>query len=98
MALKNLFLDERASFLATAVKRGQQAASNARIGSLYTDNYLQILGKYLIPAYNGSVDDVNWNTILSNADDMTKAKAPTMFNTLTNAHFNMSPFFTIQKN
>jgi hypothetical protein len=95
---KKLFIDERASFLATAVKKGEQAASNGRIGSMYTDNYLQILGKYLTPAYNGSVEDVNWNSILSNADDITKAKAPTIYNTLTKAPFNMSPFYSILKN
>lgn len=95
---KKLFIDERASFLATAVKKGEQAASNARIGSLYTDNYLQILGKYLTPAYNGSIDDVNWNAILINTDDKTKVIAPTIYNRLTKAAFNMSPFFEIQKN
>ena len=95
---KKLFIDERASFLATAVKKGEQAASNARIGSLYTDNYLQILGKYLTPAYNGSIEDVNWNSILINTDDKTKATAPTIYNRLTKAAFNMSPFFEIQKN
>jgi hypothetical protein len=95
---KKLFIDERASFLATAVKKGEQAASNGRIGSMYTDNYLTILGKYLTPAYNGSVDDVNWNVILSNTDTITKQRAPTMKNTLTQLPFNMSPFFSIQIN
>ncbi len=94
---KKLFIDERVSFLATATKKGEQAASNDRIGSLYTDNYLQILGKYLTPAYNGSVDDVNWNSVLINTVDMTKQKAPTIYNRLTKAAFIMSPFFDIQK-
>ncbi len=95
---KKLFIDERASFLATAVKKGEQAASNARIGSLYTDNYLQIMGKYLTPAYNGSADDVNWNSILANADEITRVKAPTIYNRLTKAPFNMSPFHNLHKN
>ena len=95
---KKLFIDERASFLATAVKKGEQAASNTRIGSMYTDDYLQIVGKYLTPAYNGTVEDVNWNVILNNAVDMTKARAPTMYNNLTKARFVMNPFFTITKN
>lgn len=94
---KKLFIDERASFLATAVKKGEQAASNARIGSLYTDNYLQILGKYLTPAYNGAVEEVNWSAILANTTDVTKAKAPTIYNRLTKAPFNMSPFYAIEK-
>ncbi len=95
---KKLFMDERASFLATAVKKGEQAASTTSVGSIYTDSYLTILGKYLTPAYNGSVDDVNWNSILSNTVSVTKERAPTVKNTLTQLPFSMSPFFTIQKN
>ncbi|MCX6206275.1 MAG: caspase family protein [Bacteroidetes bacterium] len=95
---KKLFMDERASFLATAVKKGEEAASTTSVGSIYTDSYLTILGKYLTPAYNGSLDDVNWNAILSNTNTVTKVKAPTIKNTSTQLPFSMSPFFLIQKN
>lgn len=95
---KKLFIDERASFLATAVKKGEYAASTTSVGSIYTDSYLTNLGKYLTPAYNGSLDDVNWNSILSNTVTVTKGRAPSIKNTLTQLPFSMSPFFSIQKN
>ena len=93
---KKLFLDEKVNILATAVKKGEQAASHSVKGSLYTNYYLQIISSYLSPAYNGSIDEVNWNTVIQATEKKTKETAPSIYNTTTKSPFKMTPFSKIQ--
>ena len=93
---KKLFLDEKVNILATAVKKGEQAASHPTKGSLYTNYYLQIISSYLSPAYNGSIEDVNWNAVIQGTEKKTKETAPSIYNTTTKSPFKMTPFSKIQ--
>ena len=93
---KKLFLDERVNILATAAKKGEQAASHSVKGSLYTNYYLQIISSFLSPAYNGSIDDVNWNAVIQGTEKKTRETAPSIYNTTTKSPFKMTPFSQIQ--
>ena len=93
---KKLFLDEKVNILATAVKKGEQAASHPTKGSLFTNYYLQIISSYLSPAYNGSIEEVNWNAVIQGTEKKTKETAPSIYNTTTKSPFKMTPFSKIQ--
>lgn len=93
---KKLFLEEKVNILATAVKKGEQAASHPTKGSLFTNYYLQIISSYLSPAYNGSIEEVNWNSVIQGTEKKTKETAPSIYNTTTKSPFKMTPFSKIQ--
>ncbi len=93
---KKLFLDEKVNILATAVIKGEQAASHPTKGSLYTNYYLQIISSYLSPAYNGAIEEVNWNAVIQGTEKKTKDTAPSIYNTTTKSPFKMTPFSKIQ--
>jgi hypothetical protein len=93
---KKLFLDEKVNILATAVIKGEQAASHPTKGSLYTNYYLQIINSFLSPAYNGSIEEVNWKSVIQGTEKKTKETAPSIYNTTTKSPFKMTPFSKIQ--
>ena len=93
---KKLFLDEKVNILATAVIKGEQAASHPTKGSLYTNYYLQIISSFLSPAYNGSIEEVNWKSVIQGTEKKTKETAPSIYNTTTKSPFKMTPFSKIQ--
>jgi hypothetical protein len=82
--------------LATAVIKGEQAASHPTKGSLYTNYYLQIISSFLSPAYNGSIEEVNWKAVIQGTEKKTKETAPSIYNTTTKSPFKMTPFSKIQ--